>query len=167
MDLFGKIFGALNQARVKYMVAGGIAVNMYGIERATADLDIVMLLEEGNLSRFVSVAGNLGLKPKMPVDLKHFLDPLKRSVWVAEKGMKVFSLFDPKNPFFLIDVFAEVPFDFDTVYRRRKKVRLEDTVIPLVPLETLIEMKRDTGRPQDEADVFYLEKIRKMGDREE
>ncbi len=29
------------------MVAGGIAVNLYGIERATADLDIALELEEG------------------------------------------------------------------------------------------------------------------------
>ena len=31
------------------MVAGGIAVNLYGIERATADIDIVLKLEEKNL----------------------------------------------------------------------------------------------------------------------
>jgi hypothetical protein len=49
----------------------------------------------------------------------------------------------------------------------RKKICLENTVIPLVPLDTLIEMKTGTGRPQDEADVFYLEKVREMVDHEE
>jgi len=40
MELFRKVFSAMNQERVKYMVAGGIAVNLFGIERAPADLDI-------------------------------------------------------------------------------------------------------------------------------
>jgi hypothetical protein len=161
MELFKKLFSTLNQERVKYMVAGGIAVNLYGIERATADLDIVVLLEDINLMKFISVAKQLGLKPKNPVQMEDFLDPHKRRTWVTEKNMKVFSLFDPKNPFFLIDVFTEVPFDFGDVYGRRKKIRFEKTSIPLVPLDALIEMKRGTGRPQDETDIFYLERIKK------
>jgi hypothetical protein len=143
------------------MVAGGIAVNLYGIERATADLDIVVLLEGTNLTKFISVAKQLGLKPKIPVQMEDFLNLDKRQAWVTEKGMKVFSLFDPKNPFFLIDVFTEVLFDFDEVYKKRKKIRLENIAFPLIPLNTLIEMKRGTGRPQDETDIFYLERIKK------
>jgi hypothetical protein len=160
MELFSKIFSAMNQDRVKYMVAGGVAVNLYGIERATADLDIVVLLEEANLSKFVSVAKKLGLKPKIPVQLTDLIDAEKRRKWIKEKGMKVFSLFDPQNPFFLIDVFTEFDFPFRDVYERRNKIRFENTVIPLIPLDTLIEMKRGTGRPQDESDVYYLERIR-------
>ena len=159
MDLFKTIFSALNQERVKYMVAGGIAVNLYGIERATADLDIVVLLEETNLTKFISVAKRLGLKPKVPIRIEDLLDPAKRRAWITEKGMRVFSFFDPKNPFFLMDVFTEFTFDFAAVYRRRGRVRLENTAIPLIPLDVLIEMKRGTGRPQDEADVFHLERI--------
>jgi len=47
MHLFKKLFLSLNKASIKYMVAGGIAVNLYGIERATADLDIALELEKG------------------------------------------------------------------------------------------------------------------------
>jgi hypothetical protein len=161
MELFRKIFNALNEERVKYMVAGGVAVNLYGIERATADLDIVVLLEEANLTKFVSVARKLGLKPKIPVELNDLVDADKRKKWITEKGMRVFSLFDPKNPFFLIDVFTEFAFDFSAIYGKRKRIRLENTVIPLIPLDALIEMKRGTGRPQDESDVFYLERIKR------
>jgi len=138
------------------MVAGGIAVNLYGIERATADIDIVVNLEKNNLSKFIRVAKKLGLKPKVPVTLDDFTDSEKRKSWIADKGMMVFSLYDTKNPFFLIDIFVEVPFDFDGVYKQRKKIRLEDTIIPVVPIKTLIGMKEKSGRPQDRADVFYL-----------
>jgi len=143
------------------MVAGGIAVNLYGIERATADIDIVVNLEKKNLSKFIRVAKKLGLKPKVPVTLDDFTDSEKRKSWIEDKGMLVFSLYDTKNPFFLIDIFVEVPFDFDEVYKQRKKIKFEDTIIPVVPIKTLIEMKEKSGRPQDRADVFYLKSFSK------
>jgi hypothetical protein len=159
MELFKDLFSSLNQASIKYMVAGGIAVNLYGIERATADVDIVLELEKGNLSKFIRVAKKLGLKPKIPVKLDDFIDPERRKGWIMDKGMMVFSLYDPKNPFFLIDIFTEIPFDFDEVYRQRNRISFENIVIPVVPIKKLIAMKEESDRPQDRADVFYLKKI--------
>jgi hypothetical protein len=159
MQLFKKLFSSLNKATIKYMVAGGIAVNLYGIERATADLDIALELEEGNLLKFINVAEKLGLRPKIPVKLGDFIDPEKRRSWRMDKGMLVFSLYDPKNPFFLIDIFTEIPFDFDAIYKQRKKVKFENIFIPVVPIKELIAMKEKSDRPQDRADVFYLKKI--------
>ncbi len=159
MELFKTLFSSLNQASVKYMVAGGIAVNLYGIERATADVDIVLQLGKRNLLKFIQVAEKLGLKPKIPVKLHDFIAPEKRKSWRMDKGMLVFSLYDPKNPFFLIDIFTEMPFDFNTVYKLRKKMKFENIIIPVVPIKELITMKEKSGRPQDRADVFYLKKI--------
>lgn len=159
MGLFKTLFSSLNRASIKYMVAGGIAVNLYGIERATADVDIVLELEKGNLLKFINVAEKLVLRPKIPVKLKDIIDPEKRKTWRMDKGMMVFSLYDPKNPFFLIDIFTEIPFDFDAVYKQRKKIKFENIFIPVVPIKELIAMKEKSGRPQDKADVFYLKKI--------
>jgi hypothetical protein len=159
MELFKKLFASLNRAPVKYMVVGGIAVNLYGIERATADVDIVLKLEKGNLLKFIMVAKKLGLKPKIPVKLDDLIDPEKRKGWIMDKGMMVFSLYDAKNPFFLIDILTEIPFDFDEVYKQRKRIKLKDTILPVVPIKELIAMKEKSNRPQDRADVFYLKKI--------
>ena len=159
MELFKTLFSSLNRASIKYMVAGGIAVNLYGIERATADVDIVLQLGKRNLLKFIEVAERLGLKPKIPVKLEDFVDPEKRKSWRMDKGMLVFSLYDPKNPFFLIDIFTEIPFDFDAVYKQRKRMKFENIFIPVVPIKELIAMKEKSGRPQDRADVFYLKKI--------
>jgi len=159
MELFKNLFASLNRASLKYMVAGGIAVNLYGIERATADVDIVLELGEGNLSKFVGVVKKLGLKPKIPVRLEDFIDAEKRKYWRTEKGMMVFSLYDPKNPFFLIDIFTEIPFDFDEVYKQRKKIKFGNIFIPVVPIRELIAMKEKSNRPQDRADVYYLKRI--------
>ena len=159
MQLFKKLFSALNNESVKYMVAGGIAVNLYGIERATADIDLIIDLDEENVSKFVRVAKKLGLRPKIPVPLDDFSDAEKRKEWLDHKGMMVFTVYDDENPFFLIDIFVETPFDFDTVFEKREKMEFEDTVISVVPITELIAMKERSSRPQDKADIFYLKKI--------
>ena len=159
MTIFKKLFFTLSQEDVLYMVAGGIAINLYGIERATADIDIVLRLDKENVSRFVTVSKKLGLKPKLPVKLDDFIDADKRKEWIEQKNMTVFSLYDPKNPFFILDIFVEMPFDFDEIYKQRKRIKFESTVIPVVPLKELIKMKEKSDRPQDRADIFYLKKI--------
>lgn len=161
MIRFQKLFSALNRKKVRYLVVGGIAVNLYGIERATADIDLVVDLEEDNLNRFVRAMKEIGFKPKIPVMLEDFIKKENRERWISEKGLKVFSLFDPKNPFFLTDVLVEIPFDFKKIFEKKEKMKAGKVIIPVVPLESLIEMKERTGRPQDIADVFYLKKIRR------
>jgi len=158
MELFKKLFDSLNQEKVEYLLCGGIAVNLYGIERATADVDLVLKLDKENLIKFVRVAKKLALKPKVPVKIEELISPEKRQEWKRDKNMTVFSLYDEKAPFFIIDVLIEEPFDFSEVYRRKKEIKFHDTVIPIVPIDVLIEMKEKTGRIQDEADVFYLRK---------
>ncbi len=160
-SIFAAFFGLLNKARVRYMVVGGMAVNLYGIARATADIDIFVDLEDGNAARFVKAMKAAGLKPKSPVRLDDFADKEKRLKWVKEKGMTVFSLFDPGHPFFLLDVFADAPFDFESVFRKIdiKKAGVLNIKIPVIPIEELIKMKEALARPQDLADVFYLRKV--------
>lgn len=159
MEIFRELFAVLNKSGVEYLVCGGVAVNLYGIERATADVDLAVRLDDDNIGRFVAAAQELGLKPRVPVRLEELTEPEKRDQWRNERGMIVFSLYDEKKPFFLLDVFIETPFDFQTAYHRRKEVMLGDVAIPLAPIDVLIEMKEKTGRPQDRADVFYLKKI--------
>lgn len=160
MELFKKLFDSLNEERVEYLLCGGIAVNLYGIERATADIDLVLGLNEENLTKFVKVAKKLALKPKAPVKIEELISAQKRQEWKKDKNMKVFSLYDEKAPFFIIDILIDEPFDFSEVYRRKKEIKFSETVIPIVPIDVLIEMKEKTGRLQDKADVFYLRKIK-------
>jgi len=159
MEIFSRLFDSLNKGGVEYLVCGGIAVNLYGIERATADIDLAVRLDEENLKAFVRVVKQLGLKPKMPVRTEEIINAEKRREWLRDKDMVVFSLYDEKTPFFLLDVFIEDQFDFQSIYQRRHEIRLGDIAIPLTPIDVLIKMKEKTGRPQDRADVFYLKKI--------
>jgi hypothetical protein len=42
---YEKVFKALNKARVKYVIAGGVAVVLHGFMRLTNDLDLIVLLD--------------------------------------------------------------------------------------------------------------------------
>ena len=48
---YEEVFKILNKKRVRYVVAGGIAVVLHGFARFTADLDIILHLEEENRER--------------------------------------------------------------------------------------------------------------------
>lgn len=161
MITFQQFFSALNRKRVRYLVVGGIAVNLYGIERATGDIDIAVDLEDKNVRKFIEAIKELGLKPRIPVKLEDFADKQMREKWLKEKGMVVFSIMDPKTPFFLLDVFTEVPFDFRKAYQECEKMKSGTAVIPVASIRQLIELKEKTERPQDKADIFYLKKILK------
>ena len=53
------VFRALNKGKVRYAVAGGVAVVLHGYIRFTADLDLIIHLEEKNIDKFL-VASLLG-----------------------------------------------------------------------------------------------------------
>jgi len=159
MNLFRKLFKALQQGNVRYLVVGGVAANLHGIERATGDIDLMIDLEAENVIRFLNTVRELRLSPKIPVSLEDFANSDKRKEWREDKGMLVFSLYDPEHPYFLLDVMTEAPIDFDNAYRDRKIIDFGGIPVPTASIHALIEMKKGTGRPQDEADVRHLRMI--------
>ena len=48
LDSVEQIFQALNSAGVRYLVAGGLAVNAHGYLRFTKDVDFVLQLQDEN-----------------------------------------------------------------------------------------------------------------------
>lgn len=43
---YSGIFKELNAQKIKYIVVGGLAVNLHGIPRATYDIDLLLYLEK-------------------------------------------------------------------------------------------------------------------------
>jgi len=157
---YSDLFHILNSHKVRYMLVGGVAVNLYGIERATGDIDLVVDLTEENVLRFSDAMNEIGMRPRIPVKVEDFGNTVLRKSWIEEKGMMVFSLFHPQHHHLQLDVFVSIPFDFDSVYKNREVMGHGEKEISVVPIETLIAMKQQADRPQDRADVYYLEKIR-------
>lgn len=154
------VLGALNGARVRYLVVGGVAVVLHGYLRTTADLDLVLQLEQANVVRAMRALEALGYRPRAPVALEDFAAADKREAWMRDKGLVVFSLWSPAHATLEIDLFVAEPFDFDTVYSRAVRVPLERTEATLIGLEDLIALKKQVGRPRDAEDVAALEALR-------
>jgi len=62
------LFSALNR-RVDYVLIGGLAISLHGIERATMDIDVTVAMTPDNLSSLVETARELGMTPVLPVPL--------------------------------------------------------------------------------------------------
>ena len=45
------VFHSLNKAGARFLVAGGVAVNIHGYQRMTMDLDLVIQLDSDNIKR--------------------------------------------------------------------------------------------------------------------
>ena len=154
------IVNALNGASVRYLIAGGLAVVAHGYLRFTADIDLIIDLEQANVRRAVAALESLGYRPRAPVAFEDLADPRLRAEWVREKNLTVFSAYSPQHPMTEIDLFAEAPLDFDGAYRRavRKEVApgVAATFIGLRDLRRLKERGFDplpTYHPPRESDV--------------
>ena len=158
--LYGKVFNALNKAKVKYVVAGGMAVVLYGFLRYTKDVDLIVHLEEKNLDRFYDALLKIGYRPKVPVTKDQFVDAKCRKQWQKEKGMIVFSFYHINDPFQAIDMFVEEPIEFSSLYKKRTKINAEGVVVPLISLDHLRVLKKRAGRPHDLDDLVQLNAIR-------
>lgn len=160
---YEEIFEKLNDSGIDYVVVGGVALVLHGVVRLTADLDIMVHLEEGNLRKFVAVMNELGYRPKAPVKAEDFVSAKNRKRWIHEKNMKVFSFFHPKKPISLLDVFVEEPIEYKTIRSDAVQIMSGNVSIPVVSIKHLIKLKRISGRPQDIADIAALKEIEKSG----
>ena len=153
------ILKSLSDARVRYVVVGGVAVVLHGHLRLTADLDLVVKLDRENVLAAMEALSALGYRPRPPVAAKDFAEPEIRSQWVHEKGMVVFSLWSPLHPSTDVDVFVNEPFPFDAFRERARITELYGVPIPIAAIPDLIAMKRESGRPEDLTDITALERI--------
>lgn len=151
------IFRALNHAGVRYLVAGGLAVNAHGYQRLTADLDMVIQLDRANILAAFEALSELGYRPIVPVTSEQFAKPEQRRQWIEQKGMQVLNLSSNAHPDTTVDVFVTEPFDFDREYAVALRAEIAPEIeVRFVSVPTLISMKDAAGRPRDRDDIEHL-----------
>jgi hypothetical protein len=155
------ILRSLNDANVRYLIVGGLAVVAHGYVRATVDLDIVLQLKGANALKAMQALKEIGYEPLIPVDAADFADEKKRQVWRDEKHMIVFQMRHPRPESTRLDIFVEEPFSFDEEYERAFWDTVANVRAPFLRYDELIRLKRASGRPQDLADIAELELIEK------
>jgi len=153
------ILRALNDANVRYLIVGGLAVVAHGYVRFTQDIDLVVELERENVLRAMDALTAIGYRPLIPVEAAQFADERLRQQWRDDKGMIVFQMLNPERESTRIDIFVTEPFVFEEEFERAKRHNWGDLQAPVIRIEALIAMKQATGRPQDLADAALLRDI--------
>jgi predicted nucleotidyltransferase len=160
---FDTIFAVLQRTGVRYVVVGGVAVNLHGYQRFTKDVDLVIELVADRALKALQALEAIGYKPTVPVKLTDFADPAIREGWIRDKGMVVFQMYSDQTRM-SIDVFVQYPLDFDELWDRGTKIDLPGTSLRIASIDHLILMKRKASRPQDLLDIEQLEKIKRLLD---
>lgn len=162
LSSFEGIVSALNRVGVRYLIAGGLAVNAHGYLRFTKDADLVIELIPDNIERAFSALASLGYLPSVPVTAEQFADDATRAGWIRDKGMQVLQLWSDAHPETPIDIFVSEPFPFDEEFTNALVKPLYGSIdVRFVSIPTLIRMKEAVGREQDRIDIEHLRMLLK------
>jgi hypothetical protein len=149
----------LSRAGVRYLVIGAVALGLSGYPRATLDLDLFVDLSEENLDRLLRVLGQMGYKPRAPVDPAQLKDPEERRKWIQDKHAKVFAFHQTKKPLSQIDVLLESPVPFPEAWKRSRVVLVGGEEVWVACPEDLLALKQFAAREKDRGDIEVLKKI--------
>lgn len=154
-DFIG-LFAVLGAARIRFVIVGGLALVLHGLDRLTADVDVVIDLSAESVRDAVRALTESGYRPLAPVDPLALADPEQRRQWQTTRNMRVFSFWDSSNARPTVDVMLEPSIPFEALWAEASLVNLGSHEIRIASIEHLIQMKEAAGRTQDLADIEQL-----------
>lgn len=155
------IFASLNKHEVKYLLCGGLAVNLYGIPRMTADIDLLIEWEENNIERFEAALAEHRYKNNLFFQLKTLIPAEVRLKYYQEKNLVAYSFSSDTLRAMTLDVLTHSNIDFADCWARKEIRTLQDVPIYLLSVDDLIALKSFADREQDHSDIINLKKYYK------
>jgi hypothetical protein len=136
------VFKFLQQHEVKYLVIGGVASVIYGVPRATFDLDILIEATSENAQRLLAALIEAGFGTAA---LTNAQDLVAHEITVFSDRVR-------------IDVQTSTPgISFQDAWSHRKTITYQGQDFFILSKEDLINTKRASGREVDLEDVRLLE----------
>lgn len=154
------LFRALNEHQVRYLLVGGLAMNLHGVPRMTMDVDLILAMDENNLDRFIGCAEAIRLTPLAPVSLAALKDVEQRRQWVEQKHMVAFALLPASPGAPTVDILIAPAIDIASALERGLCRHLNEVPVSLAAIEDMIALKTAAGRRQDHDDIEHLERLR-------
>ena len=148
-----ELLQALSDGQVQYVLVGGLAVQLHGFLRSTFDIDLVLAMNDGNLSRFIAVAQGYGLVPVIPVPMDSLRNASLIDQWHREKGMLAFALREPHVGGSVVDVLVRSDVPYDRLMANAVAGELFGRKVWIASIDDLLVMKRIANRPKDQLDV--------------
>lgn len=136
------VFKCLKKHKVKYLVIGGIAAVLYGVPRATFDLDILIEANSKNVQKLLDALLEAGL---YTASITSVSEVLSTEVTVFKDLVR-------------IDVQTSTPgLDFKKAWKNRKTMQYRMIDFFVVSKNDLIASKIASGREKDLEDVRLLQ----------
>jgi len=147
----------LRDQGVEFVVIGGFAVILHGVERATKDVDVVPEQSRENLARLWDALVELEARPAEVGDFRPQEMPMPFSLEGLVEGGDNWVLMTRLGR---VDVMQWVA-GVDTYEELRANAASEDIpevggTVWFAGLDDLLTMKREAGRPQDLIDITAL-----------
>lgn len=160
MTVYEEILRALSTAGVDFIIGGGVACVLHGVERVTMDVDLAVHMEPGNVEKFIGVMSSLGLRPRVPISPRAILDPAMVRMMVEEKHALVFTFVDPDRPIRQVDLFLRSDLSFEALLPNSELVDLGGYSVRIINRPQLLAIKRaiQPPRAKDAVDIEFLER---------
>ena len=153
---FISLFAILAAAQVRFVLVGGLALVLHGLDRLTADVDLVIDLSAESARAAVQALTAAGYRPLAPVDPIALADPAQRHEWQSVRNMQVFGFWDSANTRPTVDIMLAPPVPFEDLWASASVVNIGGHEVRVASIEHLIRLKTVAGRAQDLADVERL-----------
>lgn len=153
MTFLERVCRALREARVDYAIVGGHAVALHGAVRGTVDVDVAVRWTRDVLVRAEAALLELGLVSRIPVTAHDVFD--NREEYMQERNLIAWNFYYPAVPMDQVDLIIS----YDLTHKRVESLTLPSGPIRLLSTRDLIDMKKQSDRPQDIADVAALERL--------
>jgi hypothetical protein len=148
-----ELLQALSDEHVQYVLVGGLAVQLHGFLRSTFDIDLVLAMNDENLSRFIAVAQRYNLVPVNPVPIESLRNAGLIEQWHREEGMLAFSLREPHSGGNVVDVLVRPDVPYDRLMANAVAGELFGRKVWIAAIDDLLLMKRVANRPKDRLDI--------------
>ena len=153
MSALERVCAALEHAKVRYAVVGGHAVALHGAVRGTVDIDVAIAWNKKTLIAAERALHSIGLESRLPISAKDVFD--FRNEYVENRNLVAWNFYNPDD----LSEQVDIVITYDLRGKRTERVNLTSGPVRILSLKDLIEMKRQSGRPQDLEDVAALEKL--------
>lgn len=162
MNIYAKIFAEFNKTKIQYLIVGGLAVNLYGYNRFTGDIDILLALDKENLVKMEKLMKKMGYNARLPVEIQELQNTQKLKNWIKEKGLKAYTFINDKHPQLSIDILVEESLDFQKKFKDKTDIKVWDIELPVISFENLISMKKKANRDKDLLDIQALLELKNL-----
>lgn len=138
---------------IPFAIVDGYAVAIHGVARGTFDVDIVTEISEANFQKIEGALRGIGMKPLLPLNASELYQNL--ALYVSERNLIAWNFIHPTRQRDSLDIIlTENLRDLEVI-----EVTSDLGKIPVLSIDSLIQMKSKANREQDLKDIAALRLI--------